>query len=113
MQLTTHIAVPYAVYGHTLGFDPQEEAQGPIFADTIARCCEEEEMTAGIWPNGHVFIQGPHLSRPVVFYSGYCSNRGGRGRGEGWLVCKDHHTVIVFNIADFTLQKTNTIKKCL
>jgi len=21
---------------------------------------EEEEGTAGLWPNGHVFIQGPH-----------------------------------------------------
>jgi len=31
-----------------------------LFADVSAGCYEEEEGTTGIWPNGHVFIQGPH-----------------------------------------------------
>jgi hypothetical protein len=55
------MAVQYSVSGHTTpgGLIP---GRGPValFADVSAGCQREEEGTAGIWPNGHVFIQGPH-----------------------------------------------------
>jgi hypothetical protein len=73
---------------------------------------QEEERTAGIWPKGHVYIQGPHKSRPRYFRlagEGYTALEGGRGVGEGggggggcYMI---HQTTIAFNMADFTLFK--------